>query len=145
MNWKHFGFSVHNGVRVARNDEKEREALRQYSIRNTFGFRFYPTPNHISPVISLCILIFKFPIAINPIISLKFSMANSRNSSSSSSSMRICFCILNVVSASILPLLNCSMQFTNFSKQSSDIWCRYGLTFALCQLGLVITVFLFLL
>ena len=35
--WKHSGFSVHNGVKVARDDEKGREALAQYIIRNTFS------------------------------------------------------------------------------------------------------------
>ena len=37
MSWRHSGFSVHNGVRVARDDEKGREALSQYIIRNTFS------------------------------------------------------------------------------------------------------------
>ena len=37
MNWKHSGFSVHNKARVARDDEKGREALAQYIIRNTFS------------------------------------------------------------------------------------------------------------
>ncbi len=29
---------------------------------------YYPTPNHISPVISLCILMFNFPVAIGILI-----------------------------------------------------------------------------
>jgi len=37
MGWRHSGFSVHNGVRVARDDEQAREALAQYIIRNTFS------------------------------------------------------------------------------------------------------------
>ena len=37
MGWKHSGFSVHNEVKVARDDEKGREALAQYIIRNTFS------------------------------------------------------------------------------------------------------------
>ncbi|GJQ60396.1 MAG: hypothetical protein D8M57_01735 [Candidatus Scalindua sp. AMX11] len=37
MNWRHSGFSVHNGVRVARDDVKGKEAVSQYIIRNTFS------------------------------------------------------------------------------------------------------------
>ncbi len=36
MSWRHSGFSVHNGVRVRRDDDGGREALAQYIIRNTF-------------------------------------------------------------------------------------------------------------
>ena len=35
MNWRHSGFSVHNKARIAKDDEKGREALAQYIIRNT--------------------------------------------------------------------------------------------------------------
>ncbi len=35
--WRHSGFSVHNGVRIARDDEKGRDAMAQYIIRNTFS------------------------------------------------------------------------------------------------------------
>ena len=37
MNWRHSGFSVHNKVRIARDDEQGKEALAQYIIRNTFS------------------------------------------------------------------------------------------------------------
>jgi len=38
MGWRHMsGFSVHNGVRIARDDEKGKEALAQYIIRNPFS------------------------------------------------------------------------------------------------------------
>ena len=37
MSWKHTGFSVHNGVRIARDDEEGKENLAQYIIRNTFS------------------------------------------------------------------------------------------------------------
>ncbi|MCP4256775.1 MAG: hypothetical protein GY774_04510 [Planctomycetes bacterium] len=37
MSWKHSGFSVHNGVRVPRDDEEGREKIVQYIIRNTFS------------------------------------------------------------------------------------------------------------
>ena len=37
MSWKHSGFSVHNGSRVARDDEEGKEAISQYIIRNTFS------------------------------------------------------------------------------------------------------------
>ncbi len=39
----------------------------------------YPTPNHISPVTSLCILILTLPVAIYPNNSLMFSIANPVN------------------------------------------------------------------
>ncbi len=37
MSWRHSGFSVHNGSRVARDDEEGKEAISQYIIRNTFS------------------------------------------------------------------------------------------------------------
>ncbi len=37
MSWRHSGFSVHNGVRVKRDDEQGRENIGQYIIRNTFS------------------------------------------------------------------------------------------------------------
>ena len=37
MGWRHSGFSVHNGSRVARDDEKGKESISQYIIRNTFS------------------------------------------------------------------------------------------------------------
>lgn len=37
MPWRYPGFSVHNGVRVARDDEKGMDFLAQYIIRNTFS------------------------------------------------------------------------------------------------------------
>ncbi len=37
MSWRHSGFSVHNRVRVARDDEQGRESLAQYIIHNTFS------------------------------------------------------------------------------------------------------------
>jgi len=37
MSSRHSGFSVHNGVRVRRDDDEGREALAQYIIRNTFS------------------------------------------------------------------------------------------------------------
>jgi len=37
MNWRHSGFSIHNGIRVARDNKKGRENLGQYIIRNTFS------------------------------------------------------------------------------------------------------------
>jgi hypothetical protein len=37
MSWRHSGFSVHNGVRVRRDDDGGREALAEYIIRNTFS------------------------------------------------------------------------------------------------------------
>ena len=37
MGWRHSGFSVHNGARIARDDEKGKEAISQYIIRNTFS------------------------------------------------------------------------------------------------------------
>ncbi|MDR4505862.1 MAG: hypothetical protein MRK01_13905 [Candidatus Scalindua sp.] len=36
MSLRHSGFSVHNGVKVAREDENGKEAISQYIIRNTF-------------------------------------------------------------------------------------------------------------
>jgi len=32
MSWRHSSFSVHDGVRVARDDEKRRESLAQYLL-----------------------------------------------------------------------------------------------------------------
>ena len=89
------------------------------------------------PVMSLCILIFTFPIATYHIISLKFSIANSRNSSSSISSMSICFCILYKASQSILSLLNFPIHSTNFSMQLNEIWWRQGLTIGFCPLCMI--------
>jgi len=57
----------------------------------------YPTPNHILPSISLCILIFTLPVLIYPTISQKLSIAKSRNSGSSISSLNIS-CILKQLS-----------------------------------------------
>jgi len=37
MGWGHSGFSVHNGVRIARDHEEGKEAISQYIIRNTFS------------------------------------------------------------------------------------------------------------
>ncbi|MGK2944322.1 MAG: IS91 family transposase, partial [Desulfuromonadales bacterium] len=38
MQWRHVsGFNIHNGVKIARCDEKGREALAQYIIRNPFS------------------------------------------------------------------------------------------------------------
>jgi len=37
MKWRHSGFSIHNGVRIARDDEEGRESLAQYILRNTFS------------------------------------------------------------------------------------------------------------
>ncbi|MCR4291367.1 MAG: transposase [Candidatus Kuenenia sp.] len=37
MNWRHSGLSVYNKARIAKDDEKGREALAQYIIRNTFS------------------------------------------------------------------------------------------------------------
>jgi hypothetical protein len=40
MQWRHTsGFSVHNQVRIARDDTKGQEALSQYIIRNPFSLR----------------------------------------------------------------------------------------------------------
>ena len=39
MSWKHTRFSVHNGVRIARDDEEGKENLAHYSIRNTFSLK----------------------------------------------------------------------------------------------------------
>ncbi|MBT4287273.1 MAG: hypothetical protein HOD92_08020, partial [Deltaproteobacteria bacterium] len=35
--WKHSGFSVHNGVRIEKDNNKAREALSQYIARNAFS------------------------------------------------------------------------------------------------------------
>lgn len=37
MSWRHSGFSVHNAVRVARDDNEARERVAQYIIRNAFS------------------------------------------------------------------------------------------------------------
>ncbi len=37
MNWKHSGFSVDNGVRISEKDEKGRESIAQYIMRNVFS------------------------------------------------------------------------------------------------------------
>lgn len=37
MNWKHTGFSVHNGVRIAKDNDVGKENVAQYIIRNTFS------------------------------------------------------------------------------------------------------------
>lgn len=37
MGWRHSGFSVHNRVRVRRDDDGGREDMTQYIIRNTFS------------------------------------------------------------------------------------------------------------
>ncbi len=38
MGWRHTsGFSVHNGVRIARDDENAKEGIAQYIIRNPFS------------------------------------------------------------------------------------------------------------
>ena len=73
----------------------------------------------------------------------RYCRTNSRNSGSSVSLASICLCILNVLSASISPLLNCSTQSTNFSMHSSEIWWRYGLILGFCQSGLFIIFLLF--
>ena len=40
LTWKHnSGFSVHNGLRLARDDEAGSEALAQYIIRNPFSIK----------------------------------------------------------------------------------------------------------
>ena len=39
MSWKHTGFSVHNGVRIAKDDEEGKENVAQYIIRNTFSLK----------------------------------------------------------------------------------------------------------
>ncbi len=51
MSWRHSGFSVHNGVRVARDDEQGREALAQYIIRNTFSVEKLTYINETATVI----------------------------------------------------------------------------------------------
>jgi hypothetical protein len=37
MNWRHSGFSVHAGNRIARDDRDGRKALAEYSLRNAFS------------------------------------------------------------------------------------------------------------
>lgn len=37
MSWRHSGFSVHNAVRVERDDHEARERVAQYIIRNAFS------------------------------------------------------------------------------------------------------------
>jgi hypothetical protein len=37
MSWKHTGFSVHNGVKIAKDDDIGKENVAQYIIRNTFS------------------------------------------------------------------------------------------------------------
>jgi hypothetical protein len=37
MGWRHSGFSMHNAVRVARDDDEARERVAQYIIRNAFS------------------------------------------------------------------------------------------------------------
>ncbi len=37
MNWKHSGFSVDNGVQISEKDEKGRESVAQYIMRNVFS------------------------------------------------------------------------------------------------------------
>jgi hypothetical protein len=37
MSWKHSGFSVDNGVRISEKDEKGRESVAQYIMRNVFS------------------------------------------------------------------------------------------------------------
>ena len=49
MSWRHSGFSVHNRVRVARDDEQGREALAQYIIRNTFSVEKLTLLNRCPP------------------------------------------------------------------------------------------------
>jgi len=39
MSWKHTGFSVHNGVRIAKDDDVGKENVAQYIIRNTFSLK----------------------------------------------------------------------------------------------------------
>jgi len=51
MGWRHSGFSVHNGVRVRRDDEQGREALSQYIIRNTFSVEKLTYTNETATVI----------------------------------------------------------------------------------------------
>ncbi len=45
MGWRHSGFSVHNGARIARDDEKGKEAISQYIIRNTFSLEKFTLLN----------------------------------------------------------------------------------------------------
>ena len=51
IGWRHSGFSVHNGVRVRRDDEQGREALAQYIIRNTFSVEKLTYTNETATVI----------------------------------------------------------------------------------------------
>lgn len=37
LGWKHSGFSVDSGVRIERGDEKGREAIAQFIMRNVFS------------------------------------------------------------------------------------------------------------
>ena len=37
LNWKNSGFNVHNGVRIEKDDEKGRESIAQYIMRNAFS------------------------------------------------------------------------------------------------------------
>jgi len=37
LKWKHSGFNIHNGVRIEKDDEKGRESIAQYIMRNTFS------------------------------------------------------------------------------------------------------------
>jgi hypothetical protein len=37
MKWRHSGFSIDNGIRIARDDEKGRESVAQYILRNPFS------------------------------------------------------------------------------------------------------------
>ena len=39
MSWKHSGFSVHNGVKIAKDDDAGKENVAQYIIRNTFSLK----------------------------------------------------------------------------------------------------------
>ena len=37
MKWRHSGFSINNGLRIKRDDEKGRESVAQYILRNPFS------------------------------------------------------------------------------------------------------------
>jgi hypothetical protein len=37
MKWRHSGFSINNSVRIARDDEKGRESVAKYILRNPFS------------------------------------------------------------------------------------------------------------
>ena len=39
MNWKHTGFGVQNGVRIAKDDDVGKENVVQYIIRNTISLK----------------------------------------------------------------------------------------------------------